>query len=66
MLKIKLNENNVVVKEIRQALKNNEGYCPCRILHIPENKCICKEFRDQQTEGLCHCGLYYKIKESNN
>lgn len=64
MLKIKLNENNAVVEEIRQALKNNEGYCPCRILRTPDNKCMCKEFRDQQTEGLCHCGLYRKIKES--
>lgn len=64
MLKIKLNEDNAVVEEIRQALKNNEGYCPCRILRTPDNKCMCKEFRDQQTEGLCHCGLYRKIKES--
>ena len=64
MLKIKLNEDNAIVEEIRQALKNNEGYCPCRILRTPDNKCMCKEFRDQQTEGLCHCGLYRKIKES--
>lgn len=64
MLKIKLNEDNAVVEEIKQALKNNEGYCPCRILRTPDNKCMCKEFRDQQTEGLCHCGLYRKIKES--
>ena len=63
MLKIKLNEDNAVVEEIRQALKINEGYCPCRILRTPDNKCMCKEFRDQQTEGLCHCGLYRKIKE---
>ena len=65
MLKIKLNEDNAVVEEIKQALKNNEGYCPCRILRTPDNKCMCKEFRDQQTEGLCHCGLYRKIRESN-
>lgn len=64
MLKIKLNEDNAVVEEIKQALKNNEGYCPCRILRTPDNKCMCKEFRDQQTEGLCHCGLYRKIRES--
>ena len=64
MLNIKLNEDKNVVEEIRQALKNNEGYCPCRILRTPDNKCMCKEFRDQQTEGLCHCGLYRKIRES--
>jgi hypothetical protein len=21
---------------------------------------MCKEFREQTTEGYCHCGLYYK------
>ena len=33
---------------------------------IPENKCMCKEFRDQiadpNFEGYCHCRLYYKYK----
>ena len=31
-----------------------------------ENKCICKEFREQMAdpdfEGYCHCMLYYKSK----
>lgn len=62
MLKIKLNEDKNVVEEIRQALKKNEGYCPCKLLHTPDTKCMCKEFRDQQDEGLCHCGLYRKVK----
>ena len=44
------------------------GYCPCRLEMIPENKCICQEFKEQMNdpdfEGYCHCMLYYKSKES--
>jgi ferredoxin-thioredoxin reductase catalytic subunit len=32
--------------------------------HIPENICICKEFKEQLADpnyhGPCHCGLYVK------
>ena len=59
-MKIILNPDNDFVKMVRKALKSNEGYCPCKIAHIPDNKCMCKEFRDQ-AEGECHCGLYIKI-----
>ena len=47
------------VKTIREALKNNDGYCPCRVQKTEDTKCMCKEFREQ-TNGECHCGLYYK------
>lgn len=49
-------------KEILDALKANDNYCPCRLERIPENKCMCKQFREQE-EGICHCGLYIKFKE---
>ena len=42
------------------------GYCPCRLARTEENKCMCKEFKDQiadpNFEGYCHCRLYYKEK----
>ena len=47
------------VQEFRASVKANDGYCPCRLTKAPETKCMCKEFRDQES-GLCHCGLYYK------
>ena len=47
------------VKEFRDSIKTNDGYCPCRLTHTPETKCMCKEFREQKS-GVCHCGLYYK------
>lgn len=64
---IKLNEDKEIVKLIKDGLAKKDGYCPCRLEKIPENKCICKEFREQMAdpnfEGYCHCGLYYKYKE---
>lgn len=45
--------------EIEKALKENQGYCPCRIYRNPDTKCMCKEFREQEN-GICHCGLFIK------
>lgn len=51
------------VKEVvLRALKNNQGYCPCRLEKTPDTKCMCKEFREQ-LEGECHCGLYVKERK---
>lgn len=63
---IHLNENAELVASIKEGLKARDGYCPCRIEKTEENKCICKEFREQMAdpdfEGYCHCMLYYKTK----
>ena len=59
MSKIKLNLDSDRVREVCDALKANEGYCPCKLEKTPDTLCMCKEFREQQT-GLCHCGLYMK------
>ena len=59
MIKIRLTDDPELVTEIKQQLKDNDGYCPCRLSKTPETKCICKEFREQEI-GVCHCGLYEK------
>ena len=63
-MKITLNENKEVVQAVQEGLKRTGGYCPCRMERTEENKCMCKEFRDQikdpKFEGYCHCYLYYK------
>lgn len=56
---IRLNEDEELVAEIRRALNENDGYCPCRIEKTADTKCMCKEFREQEN-GECHCGLYIK------
>ena len=64
MGKVRLNENQDVVNTVREGLKRTGGYCPCRIQRIPENICICREFKEQMTDpefkGYCHCKLYCK------
>ena len=63
---VKLNPNSKVVERLLEVMKNNGGYCPCRILRTEENRCICEEFKaqiaDENFEGYCHCQLYYKGK----
>ena len=61
MIKIRLTEDPGLVAEIKQQLKDKDGYCPCRLERIPDNKCMCKEFREQAI-GICHCGLYEKYE----
>ncbi len=56
---IKLSEDIELVQEIRKKLKENDNYCPCKVDRTEENKCMCKEFREQK-KGECHCGLYVK------
>lgn len=61
MMKVTTNPDKEYVTNIREKLKENSGYCPCRIVKSPDTKCICKEFRDQMErgeEGYCHCELY--------
>lgn len=64
---VKLNDNAEIVAKIKEGLKRTDGYCPCRLQHTEENRCMCKEFRDQiadpNFEGFCHCMLYYKSKD---
>lgn len=61
---IKLNDNEEVVKVVKEGLKKTGGYCPCRLEKNEDTKCMCKEFREQiqnpEFEGFCHCMLYYK------
>lgn len=63
-MKIIKNQNKAEAQNIIQKIKDNEGYCPCRLEKTEDTKCICKNFREQNFEGWCHCGLYYKVFEN--
>lgn len=61
-MRVRKNPDGEFVKEFRQKLKDNGGYCPCRISKTKDTKCMCLEFRSQVERGelgYCHCGLYY-------
>ena len=62
-MKIKVSSNKERVVEIRNALIETGGYCPCSLIASEDTKCPCKAFMEQDTPGLCHCGLYEKVEE---
>lgn len=49
-----------------EAVKKNDGYCPCKFGKNPDTKCMCRQFREQierQEPGECECGLYELVIE---
>lgn len=52
---LKLNPNKEKVKELKELIKNNDGYCPCSLFHTRDYFCPCRDLRE---ENLCECGLY--------
>lgn len=59
-LKVRKNPDKHVAKDIMRQIKENNGYCLCKLEQTPATKCMCQEFREQTTPGYCHCGLYFK------
>ena len=55
------NPNFLERRQIEELIKNNDGYCISKVNKNDENKCICKEFNEQNQSGWCHCKRYYKI-----
>lgn len=53
------------VKEIKEKIKENDGYCPCvpEYAHNETTKCMCKEFLESPAGTECHCGLYVKEED---
>lgn len=56
-MKLKIRE---VEPSIKVLVDRNDGYCPCAVVKTQDTRCVCKEFREQTTPGLCHCGRYEK------
>ena len=52
MLKIFVTDDKEHESKIREALKKKDGYCPCKLGKLKENKCMCEEFVNQNTTGL--------------
>ena len=65
-MRLRYNENEEIVKLVKEGLEKSGGYCPCRRERTEENICMCREFKEQikdpNFEGYCHCMLYYKEK----
>lgn len=61
-MKIEVTSDKEKALKIREALKANDGYCPCQIEKSERTKCICLNFLESEEEW-CHCGLYRKTKD---
>ena len=65
MIKVVTNPDKDFVKEVRKKIKENKGHCACAIILNENNKCMCKDFREQikrEEISECHCQLYQIIK----
>ena len=63
MIKIQQTTDKELLAEILKQLEANDHYCPCRLTKTPDDKCMCKAFRDiisTNTLGSyeCGCGRY--------
>jgi len=60
-VKISQNPDKSYADIVLEKLRNNGGYCPCRLENTADTKCVCKEFREQigrGEPGVCHCELF--------
>ena len=60
-MRIVVNNDESLVNSIRKKLKDNDGYCPCRLVKNEDTECMCKDFINCNDPGPCHCGLYVKV-----
>lgn len=66
-MKIKLNEDKELVAKIDKGLNDNfkkygKRYCPCSVIRNDDTVCPCKEFREMDNTGLCHCEKWEKTE----
>ena len=61
MIQIRQTGDKELLAEILKQLKENDHYCPCSLTRTMDDKCMCKNFRDQVERGEtgeCSCGRY--------
>ena len=44
-----------------EAVKTNNGYCPCALEKTDDYKCMCRAFKEDETLSECFCGRYVRI-----
>ena len=59
-MKLILNPNIKFRNIVIEAIKDNDGYCPCSLIKSEDTKCKCKEARENNN---CHCGLYETVEK---
>ena len=55
MCGMKINPDKIYVEMMLEAIRHNEGHCPCQVDKNEDTMCPCKAFREKNE---CLCGLY--------
>ena len=63
MLKIIKKPDVKTYNEDILAVKDHDGHRPCELVKTKDTKCPCKNFKNQNIEGECHCGRYIKVSK---
>lgn len=58
------NPNEEEFYEVSAAIDANDGYCCCAVECNEDTKCMCKDFRESEVSGFCHCRRYYKVRQN--
>lgn len=63
MIHINQTTDKELLIEILKQLEDNDHYCPCHLTRTPDDKCMCKAFRDVVNSNIagtyeCGCGRY--------
>ena len=60
-MKIIPNPDEEFYEKITAAVRDNDGYCPCKLEKTDDTLCPCAEFRVSKKPGECHCGRFIKV-----
>lgn len=61
MIKVTQTTDKELLAEILKQLAANDHFCPCSLTKTIDDKCMCKNFREQierKEPGECSCGRY--------
>lgn len=47
------NPDTHFAENLKKRIRQNNGYCPCKLEKKPDNKCPCRDFREGHG---CDCG----------
>lgn len=57
------NPDKNYLAEVTEAIRLNHNYCCCATEKTPDTMCMCKEFREENSAGFCHCERFYKVQK---
>lgn len=57
------NPDTEFVKNLKKRIKDNSKYCLNKPKGNPDNKCPCKDFREN---GICDCGMYINVPDEED